>query len=324
LVIAGFYEIDLQFRLYNRVWLAAAALLFWPMLLLGTGWAAVRAGPTRLSVFLPDLYLRQWRLPQRITLAIPVFLAVPPLLATYTSIKHAIPALNPALIDATLIQLDVAIHGRPPWEILQPLFGSVIATDVIDAFYCSWFFVKFAVVSLVAIWLGRAELRRQYLLSFALTWIMLGNISALTLASVGPCYLSTFMPGEAAAFAPLMDGLREIDAIRGLFAIHAQELLLIAHADSAPGLGRGISAMPSLHVAIAMLNTILAWKVSRLWGWLATAYLAAILIGSVHLGWHYAVDGYFSMVAVALIWAAVGWFVRVRTPTLQMATVETR
>lgn len=31
------------------------------------------------------------------------------------------------------------------------------------------------------------------------------------------------------------------------------------------------------------------------------------MIGSVHLGWHYAIDGYVSILAVIVIWKAVGW-----------------
>ena len=324
-VVAGLYGIDLRFRLYSRVWFASAALLYWSLLLIATGAAALRAWPTSLSTLLPNLYLRRWRLPERIGMALPVFLILPPMFAAYTSIKHAIPTLNPTFIDAVLIDLDVALHGRHPWELLQPVFGSVFATEVIDTVYLSWFVVKFAIVSLVAGWLSRTALRRQYLLTFAVTWIVLGTISAILFASVGPCYLSIFVPGEAAAFAPLMDGLRAIDVVHDLFSIGAQDLLLSDHQAAAPGFGRGISAMPSLHVAIAMLNAILGWKLSRLWGALATVYLAAILLGSVHLGWHYAVDGYFSMIAVSVIWVLVGRFVHARgAVALQLTPREAR
>jgi len=39
------------------------------------------------------------------------------------------------------------------------------------------------------------------------------------------------------------------------------------------------------------------------------------MVGSVHLGWHYAVDGYLSIVLTVLLWRVVGHFVA-RDPTL--------
>jgi PAP2 superfamily len=42
-------------------------------------------------------------------------------------------------------------------------------------------------------------------------------------------------------------------------------------------------------------------------GLVFAAYAAVVLVGSVHLGWHYAVDGYVSIVATL----AIGWAVDV-------------
>jgi hypothetical protein len=40
--------------------------------------------------------------------------------------------------------------------------------------------------------------------------------------------------------------------------------------------------------------------------WIAIAYAFVILLGSVHLGWHYAADGYVAAGVTWLIWAAMG------------------
>lgn len=40
--------------------------------------------------------------------------------------------------------------------------------------------------------------------------------------------------------------------------------------------------------------------------WAGIANCALILFGSVLLGWHYAIDGYFSIAATIVIWKIVG------------------
>jgi hypothetical protein len=72
----------------------------------------------------------------------------------------------------------------------------------------------------------------------------------------------------------------------------------------------GISAMPSVHVAAAVLFALVGWQVGRAMGIGFTIYALVILTGSVHLGWHYAVDGYLSAAAVLLLWAASGPLIR--------------
>lgn len=66
--------------------------------------------------------------------------------------------------------------------------------------------------------------------------------------------------------------------------------------------GSGISAFPSVHVAIAALLALYGWERGPLWAALSGAYCLIILFLSVYLGWHYAVDGYFSILALWLMW----------------------
>lgn len=68
----------------------------------------------------------------------------------------------------------------------------------------------------------------------------------------------------------------------------------------------GISAMPSMHNASAVLFALAFWPVSRTVGLLFAAYAVVILIGSVHLGWHYAVDGYAAVAITLAAWWIAG------------------
>ena len=70
------------------------------------------------------------------------------------------------------------------------------------------------------------------------------------------------------------------------------------------GLGSGISAFPSVHVALATLNALFAREYSRRLGIVAFAYAALIEVSSVYLGWHYAIDGYAAAIATVLIYVA--------------------
>jgi hypothetical protein len=73
--------------------------------------------------------------------------------------------------------------------------------------------------------------------------------------------------------------------------------------------GSGISAMPSIHVSAAVLFALLGWRVDRRLGIGFTIFAIVIMIGSVHLAWHYAIDGYLSAALTLVIWWVCGWWV---------------
>jgi membrane-associated phospholipid phosphatase len=73
----------------------------------------------------------------------------------------------------------------------------------------------------------------------------------------------------------------------------------------------GISAFPSLHVATAVLFALYASRRSRIAGALLWAFAAVIMIGSVVLAWHYAVDGYAGAFISLATWKLTGlWLER--------------
>ena len=91
-----------------------------------------------------------------------------------------------------------------------------------------------------------------------------------------------------------------------LSALRLQGYLLAIHEARATGIGGGISAMPSMHVVLAALWAFAGWHLSRVLGAVLTVYTALIWVGSVHLGWNYAVDGIVSLAVLAGIWAVAG------------------
>jgi len=61
--------------------------------------------------------------------------------------------------------------------------------------------------------------------------------------------------------------------------------------------------MPSMHVSMAMLFALSISKISRAAAVGAWIFMGTIFVASVHLAYHYAVDGYVAIVATLAIWA---------------------
>ena len=123
---------------------------------------------------------------------------------------------------------------------------------------------------------------------------------------MGPVYYGRVVAGPD-PYAPLLQYLAAVDARYGLYASELQRILWKGYVSpaSAP-FYEGISAMPSLHVALPVLFALLAWRTHRGLFWATTAFAVIIFIGSIHLGWHYALDGYVAALGAAVIWWASG------------------
>jgi hypothetical protein len=229
--------------------------------------------------------------------------AVVVLLRTYASWKPLITSVVPFRWDAVFMRLDQQLHfGLHPWALLQPVLGHAAVTLPMDLLYALWHPVNCAVVIWLA-WSGRNFLRARFLLAYALAWILLGTLAATALSSAGPCYYALVVPG-ADPYQPLLAYLHGLHTTHGVIAVTIQQNLWDYYSGGSGLPVNGISAMPSVHVAVAVLFALVGWKVGRAAGIAFTAYAAVILVGSVHLGWHYAVDGYASAAAAVVLWIA--------------------
>lgn len=233
------------------------------------------------------------------------------LMPVFVVFKQAIPTLNPFSWDATFMEWDRWLHlGRHPFEWLQPLLGHPLVTKFVDFNYFLWIHVMWMTVIWQA-WHGKRDTptRSQFLLAFVLSWILIGTIMATLLSSAGPVYYAE-VTGLPDPYVPLMDYLAATDGLHELRALMLQDALWTSYTSDDGMVFAGISAMPSMHVAVAALLAFLGFRISPTLGWAYSAFALMILIGSVHLGWHYAIDGYASLIAVAFIWVVSGRIVR--------------
>lgn len=262
--------------------------------------------PSRLTYFLIS-EMRCYLTRSRIIHAIPVMFLFPVFTSAFTYFKLAIPSIHPYTWDRRLAQLDLAIHGGThPWVWLQYVLGHPLISSVINIFYHLWFFIVFATIYWLAFNTKEPALRMRFLTSFVLSWIILGNVVATLLSSVGPCYYGYLVAGEN-PYSPLMIYLNEAGKHVPLWALDVQKLLWDGHEKNMTVLG--ISAMPSMHVSSAVLLALLGLKINRQVGIVLVFFTVITMIGSVHLGWHYAVDGYVGAIGAYLIWHAVGYMI---------------
>lgn len=220
----------------------------------------------------------------------------------FQSMKHMIPDLQPFIFDEPFAALDKAVHlGRYPHELLWPLTRFPVVTFGINFAYNVWLFVMFGFLSWQIFDRSDPESRMQFLIAFVLSWGLIGTLAATLLSSAGPVYFDQ-VTGLAGPYGDLMGGLEAADEHYHIWALRAQDYLWQLYETRETGVGAGISAMPSMHVAIAVLLYLIARR-RNLWaGRAAGAFALIIMVGSVHLGWHYAIDGYVGALMMVAIW----------------------
>lgn len=234
----------------------------------------------------------------------------------FDSLKMCISYLVPFCYDAIITKLDYILHfNNYPWELLSPILRNPITVRAIDLLYISWFFV----INIFIFWLAlsnRRKLRMQFFMTLMLIFFLIGNLLATVLSSAGPCYYDNVTTStENNPYKPLMDKLHLIEDDNPpidkpydkfdnspLIALELEDKLWDNYINKIRSFGHYISAMPSVHVAFATLIALTISSVNIYLGIIFWVYWAVIQIGSVILGWHYAVDGYFSTILTIGLW----------------------
>ena len=223
----------------------------------------------------------------------------------YLQIKRAIPFVNTFAWDKTFADLDRIIHfGHHPFELLSWVLPTPFATFIIANVYISWFIVMLGCWVGFGAFLRDDALRVRFLLAFMLTWLLGSGVLGTIFSSVGPCFYDRLL-GDPGPYQSLMSSLSAANTRWQISAIGIQEALWQSYVIGEGKVG-GISAMPSMHVASAVLFALAGMRVNRSLGWLLWAYALVIFLGSIHLAWHYAVDGYAGVGLALLFWLVAG------------------
>ena len=240
---------------------------------------------------------------RRMANGLPMVIIMMVFMYVFANVKAAIPILNPLAWDTYFAQLDATLHfGFQPWVLLQPLLGYAPVTFLININYNLWFLVTWIMWVHFAFSERPSELRTRFFLSFFAMWIFIGGVLAVWFSSAGPCFYGK-LGLTPDPYADLMAYLRGVNAVFPIWALPVQDELWRGYIDNSV-IVRGISAMPSMHNGSALLFALAGYKVNRTAGHLLSAHAFLIFIGSVHLGWHYAVDSYLAWALTLVIWFA--------------------
>ncbi|HEX3423883.1 MAG TPA: phosphatase PAP2 family protein [Sphingomicrobium sp.] len=213
--------------------------------------------------------------------------------------KIMLPIAVPFWADPFLADFDHGIFHAEPWRIAHDLFGW--ADPLVDRAYITWAPIKFGTLIVVLAMPESAVKARALVAYFAM--MAMATMGQYLLSSGGPVFYAQLGFGDRFASLPIEQWVES-----------TTQYLWRNYERAGGDIGGGISAMPSLHVAVALWVALVT---RSYWPRLAVAgffYFALIVVGSVLLGWHYAVDG---IVGVAI--TLVAWRVAA-VPTRERAT----
>jgi hypothetical protein len=243
----------------------------------------------------PLLHLTQWSLGNlahgpRIANGIHGSLFIFMMMSGFTMWKNQVAVLGHFAWDQKLASLDLFLHGGLlPQDGLALIFGFPLAAKFIDLAYLMWFPMLFGSTFIMSFQPRQTFLRLRFMIALALAWALGGIVTANIFSSAGPVYYGRLNPGPD-PYAGHMDLIRSLSASVHLEALVLQDSLWSAYA-ATPSFS-SISAFPSMHVAIAMLVFLACRHLGWWLKYLGAAYLLLIFLGSIFLGWHYAIDGY--------------------------------
>ena len=224
----------------------------------------------------------------------------------FRCIKSLIPIFHNFCWDRTFAKWDNLIHGTDPWRMIHPFLSSPFMTHLTMIFYGWYFFIIMAVVAWQAAKPITDLKRNQFLLTFALCWIILGNAMAIIFSSAGPCFYHYISP-DSSRYAELISFLNR-PTLNTDILIYSQYSLWKVYQKGEYGHLFSISAMPSMHVSITFLLVLISQKwFTKVIAWLFTI---GVSLACVHLAWHYAIDIYAAILGTYIIWLVVGMFLK--------------
>lgn len=292
-VIASYTGVDgrLVFRPYLSGWATATliSVLIWA--LVETTRMAIRGAddPTRRLI---TGFARRYPLIIIPALIFPLFLGA------YTWAKASIPFVVGYPWESFWADLDRTLLRDDGWRIAHAVMPATLARAWTFFYAYIWGFALVFSGALLAMFASRRTVAIFYT-AMMLSWFIGGFVMAYALSAAGPVFVHLAEPSLIDRFAPLR---AELLAVLGPDDVVLKtQHYLAAGIDTRIALkGSGISAMPSMHIASATIICLAA--LGTRWLPLALLFWGLTFVGSVYLGYHYAVDAPVAAAVAVACW----------------------
>lgn len=221
--------------------------------------------------------------------------------ALYANWLAVVPLMNPRLYDPVLLESEAWLFGSSMtrWMSLPNHPALTLLIDV-----CYLLFFTWIALTMLLLHVGEGErAARRFVVALVVSTV-LSTAILVALPSLGPAFL------DPESVAPIADATLRSGHFQGISRAFRAEVL----ADPT-GFGLvpflGVSAFPSMHVGHTFLALTFLWPRQRV---AFTLFLLPVLgawIGTVYLGWHYALDGVAGIaIAMGARWLAGSWLPR--------------
>lgn len=210
-----------------------------------------------------------------------VFMPLFIVLFTFDSLSRLTHYVNPVDMDPILAWLDERVFGVVPGVWMERLINPVFTT-VLQLCYTSYYFVPVA-FGLILYFKGAGEPFDRSVFGIVFGFFI-SYVGYLLVPALGPRYY--------------LDGVYDAGLMRGRLASAINDTLNMLE-------GQNRDAFPSGHTEVVLIVLFYAWQYKRWYFWLALPLVTGLIVSTVYLRYHYAVDVLAGVIlAPVCVWAA--------------------